>query len=128
MTSDTYNTIGFALEFRLRCSPWIHERRKTKVGKKKRESNYMISQEVRYKMKHEVQEAPVYQVFTFLAEIFFCYHDACFQVFTKVHFYFISIFLYFYLFDFFGIFEIFDFFVFFNFSIFLEFLEFFHFF
>ena len=39
--------------------------------KQESERNCMISQKVRCKMKHELQEAPVYQVFTFLAEILF---------------------------------------------------------
>ena len=43
----------------------------------------MISQEVHCKMKHEVQEAPVYQVFTFLAGIFFATMMPLCQVFIN---------------------------------------------
>ena len=72
-----------------------------KAGKRKHESECMISQEVRCKMKHELQEAPVYQVFTFLVEIYFATMMPVCQVFINGTFLCFSIFLYFYLFDFF---------------------------
>ena len=95
--------------------------------KQESESNCMKSQEVRCKMKHEVQEAPVYQVFTFLAEIFFCYHDACLPGFHQWHFFVFQFFCIFNFFNFFRIFRIFQFFrIFFYFSnFFKEFLRFF---
>ena len=83
----------------------------TWVGKQKQESKSMISQEVCCKMTHEWQDAPIYQVFTFLAGIiFFCYHDACLPGFhhgTFVVFQFFFVFLNFSIFRIFRIFQFF---------------------
>ncbi|MFA1068226.1 hypothetical protein ACDI57_27780 [Klebsiella pneumoniae] len=74
---------------------------KLKAGKQKHESKCIISQKVRCKMKHELQEAPVYQVFTFLAEIFFATMTPVYQVFINGTFYVFQFFCIFHLFEFF---------------------------